>query len=75
MSSKDEQEISAMLEKYELYIEKYFEPYASMHESRPHSNLWGKNLIYSQEALSTDHIGYYKPVLLHGEPTTVTFHE
>lgn len=35
-----------MLEKYELFIEKNFEPYAAMHESRMHSNLWGKMLIY-----------------------------
>lgn len=64
-----------MLEKYELFIERFFEPYAAMHESRPHSNLWGKMLIYNQKALDTDHIGYYKPVLVHGEPTTVHFNE
>lgn len=65
-----------MLEKYELYIEKYFEPYAAMHESRPHSNLWGKQLIYGHEALATDHIGYYSQnVLVHGSPSTVHFHE
>lgn len=64
-----------MLEKYELYIERYFEPYAAMHESRQHSNLWGKMLLYGPQALATDHIGYYKPVLLHGEPTSVHFHE
>lgn len=64
-----------MLEKYELYIERYFEPYAAMHASRQHSNLWGKDLIYGPEALATDHIGYYSPVLLHGEPSSVHFHE
>ena len=64
-----------MLEKYELYIEKFFEPYVAMHESRPHSNLWGKTLLYGPAALATDHIGYYKPVLLHGEPSSVHFHE
>ena len=64
-----------MLEKYELFIERQFEPYAAMHESRQHSNLWGKQLIYSQTALDTDHIGYYKPVLIHGAPTSVHFHE
>ena len=64
-----------MLEKYELYIEKYFEPYAAMHESRCHSNLWGKHLLYGPTALATDQIGYYKPVLLHGEPSSVHFHE
>ena len=36
-----------MLEKYEDFIEKNFEPYASMHECRPHSNLWGKMLVYN----------------------------
>lgn len=64
-----------MLEKYELYIEKFFEPYAAMHESRPHSNLWGKTLIYGREALATDHIGFYSPVLVHGQPSSVHFHE
>lgn len=75
INSSDEQEINAMLEKYELYIEDQFEQYAAMHDSREHSNLWGKHLIYSEEALQTDHIGYYKPVLLTGEPTSVHFHE
>jgi hypothetical protein len=36
-----------MLDKYELYIERFFEPYAAMHECRPHSNLWGKLVIYN----------------------------
>lgn len=64
-----------MLEKYELFIEENFEPYAAMHESRPHSNLWGKMLMYNNTSLQTDHIGYYKPVLVTGEPSTVHFHE
>ena len=65
-----------MLEKYELYIENAFEPYAAMHESRPHSNLWGKNTIYNDTALQTDHIGYYKPLLMTGEMSNnVQFHE
>jgi hypothetical protein len=64
-----------MIEKYELYIEDAFEPYAAMHDSRQHSNLWGKMLIYTNEALQTDHIGYYKPVLISGKPTSVHFHE
>ena len=64
-----------MLEKYELFIERSFEPYAAMHESRPHSNLWGKHIIYNDKALQTDQIGYYKQVLVHGEPTTVHYHE
>ena len=46
-NSKDEKQIQWMLEKYELFIEQNFEPYASMHERRPHSNLWGKMLIYN----------------------------
>jgi hypothetical protein len=74
-NSRDLREIECMLEKYELFIEKNFEPYSAMHESRPHSNLWGKLLIYNQTALNTDHIGFYKPVLMHGEPTSVHFHE
>lgn len=75
LSNQDAQEVEAMLEKYELYIEKFFEPYAAMHESRPHSNLWGKHLIYGQDALATDQIGFYKPVLLNGQATDVHFHE
>ena len=34
INSKDETEIEAMLEKYELFIEEKFEPYAALHESR-----------------------------------------
>ena len=40
-----------MLEKYEYYIEQTFEPYAAMHESRQHSNLWGKMVLWGDEAL------------------------
>lgn len=75
LNTKDQKEIEAMLEKYELYIEKFFEPYSAMHESRPHSNLWGKHLIYGADAIATDQIGYYKPVLLNGKPSDVHFHE
>lgn len=76
LNSKDDKEIEVMLEKYELFIERFFEPYAAMHECRPHSNLWGKMIIYDPKALATDHIGYYsKNVLVHGEPTSVHFHE
>ena len=75
LSSSDDQEVNALLEKYELYIERFFEPYAAMHESRQHSNLWGKMLLYGPTALATDQIGYYKPVLLHGEPSSVHFNE
>ena len=75
LNSKDEREISAMIEKYELFIERNFESYAAMHECRQHSNLWGKMLIYNQKALDTDHIGFYSPVLMHGTPTDVHFNE
>ncbi len=47
LNSSDEKEKQIMLEKYELFIERNFEPYAAMHESRPHSNLQGKYLLYS----------------------------
>ena len=63
------------IEKYELYIEKYFEPYAAMHECRQHSNLWGKMVLWGDAALATDHFGYYKPVLVHGKPSNVDFNE
>ena len=75
LNTQNEKEIQWMLEKYEDFIEKNFEPYASMHECRPHSNLWGKMLIYNQTALDTDHIGYYKPVLVNGKPSDVQFNE
>ena len=61
--------IELMLEKYFLYIEEHFEPYAAMHESRQHSNLWGKHVLWGDKALATDHFGFYKQVGLHPEPT------
>ena len=71
LNNDDQKEIEIMLEKYELFIERSFEPYAAMHESRPHSNLWGKNVLYGDVSLQTDFIGYYKPVPIHGIPSTV----
>jgi hypothetical protein len=71
----DPKAVEIMLEKIELYIEKYFEPYAAMHDSRQHSNLWGKMVLWGDEALATDHFGYYKPVLLYGEPNQADFTE
>ena len=72
----DQKDIEVTLEKYELYIEKHFEPYASMHECRQHSNLWGKMVLWGDKALETDHIGYYsKNVPLYGNPSQVDFHE
>ena len=64
-----------MLEKYELYIEKYFEPYAAMHECRQHSNLWGKMVPWGDKALETDHFGYYKDVQLYPDASPGNFHE
>lgn len=41
-----------------------------MHECRPHSNLWGKHVIYGPETIASDPIGYYsKNVLLNGTPS------
>lgn len=75
-NSEDEREVNAMLEKYELFIEKNFEPDFPLHESRPHSNLHGKFLIYSDSQLASDHIGYYsKDRLVTGEPTGAGFYE
>ena len=72
----DPKDIEQTLEKYELYIEKYFEPYASMHESRTHSNLWGKMVLWGDDALMTDRVGYYsKSVPVYGKPSEVNFHE
>ena len=65
-----------MLEKYELFIEENFEPYAAMHESRPHSNLWGKMVLWGDDALASDHVGFYsKNRLINGAPTSAHFHE
>lgn len=75
-NSTDDKEVNAMLEKYELFIEKNFEPDFPLHESRPHSNLHGKLLLYNDEQLGTDHIGYYsKERLVTGEPTGAGFYE
>ena len=71
----DPKQIELMVEKYELYIEEAFEPYAAMHECRQHSNLWGKNVLWGDKALETDHHGFYKPVLLHGTPKVADFTE
>ena len=46
-----------------------------MHESRTHSNLWGKMVHYGDKALECDHFGYYKPVLAGNNPTTTTLTE
>ena len=47
-----------------------------MHESRQHSNLWGKMVLWGDEALATDHIGYYsKNKLINAAPTPGHFHE
>ena len=73
--SKDALEVQVMLEKYETYVERQFEPYAAMHASRPHSNLWGKDLVFNDAALQTDHVGYYKELPINGIPTEVHFHE
>ena len=55
----DPKDIEWTLEKYELYIETHFEPYAAMHECRQHSNLWGKHVLWGDAALATDHFGFY----------------
>ena len=34
LASQDQNEVKWMLEKYEDFIEKHFEPYAAMHECR-----------------------------------------
>ena len=65
-----------MIEKYELFIEQNFEPYAAMHESRQHSNLWGKMVLWQDEALMTDHIGFYSQnQLVNPLPSSGNFHE
>ncbi len=71
----NEDKIASIQEKYEGFISAHFEAYAAMHPCRPHSNLHGKDLLYSQEALNTDHIGYYSPVPIHGTPSVGHYHE
>ena len=47
-----------------------------MHACRPHSNLWGKDVLWGDEALMTDHIGYYSQnVKAFGEPSAGNYHE
>ena len=72
----DPKDIELTLEKYEFFIEQNFEPYAAMHSCRPHSNLWGKDVLWGDEALNTDHIGFYSgTVKAFGEPTGDNYHE
>ena len=71
-----QKDIEAMLEKYEFFIQENFEPYAAMHESRQHSNLWGKMVLWGDDALTTDHIGFYsKDRLVNEAPTAGHYHE
>ena len=71
-----QKDIDHMLAKYEDYIQRHFDPYVSMHESRQHSNLWGKMVLWGDEALQTDHVGYYsKNRLINEQPTAGHFHE
>ena len=71
-----DKDIDTMIAKYEHFIEENFEPYAAMHESRQHSNLWGKMVLWGDDALKTDHIGYYnKAVLINEAPTAGHYHE
>ena len=47
-----------------------------MHSCRPHSNLWGKDVLWGDDALATDHIGFYSgTVKAFGEPSGENFHE
>ena len=72
----DPKDVELTLEKYELYIEHAFEPYAAMHSCRQHSNLWGKDVLWGDAALATDHIGFYSgTVKAFGEPSEGNYHE
>ena len=69
-------EVNAMLDKYEHFIEMHFEPYIAMHESRAHSNLWVKMVLWGDDALKTDYVGFYsKNNLVNSTPTAGHFHE
>ena len=66
-----ELEVEALFVKYEHNIMENFEPYATIHESRSNSNLWGKMVFWDDDCLKSDHVGFYnKNVFLHAEPTT-----
>ena len=68
--------INATIAKYEKFIADNFEPDFPLHESRPHSNLNGKLILYQDNMLASDPIGYYsKDVLISGEPTGVGYYE
>lgn len=64
-----------MIEKYEHFIEQHYEPYTTMHESRPHSNLAGKELNFGNKALQSDPIGWYKELGMQEDPSESHFHE
>ena len=76
LNSDDPLYYDAMVEKYELLIESLFEPDASLNPSRPYSNLNGKLVLYGNDVLQSDPIGYYsKNKLVTGKPTGVGFYE
>ena len=65
-----------MLEKYEVFIERNYEPDFPLHKSRPHGDNHGKVLNFSDKQVEGDPIGYYsKDKLMTGEPTGVGFYE
>ena len=47
-----------------------------MHECRQHSNLWGKHVLWGDEALATDQFGFYSgEVKAFGTPSAGNYHE
>uniref|UniRef100_A0A7S3IJR4 Uncharacterized protein n=1 Tax=Strombidium inclinatum TaxID=197538 RepID=A0A7S3IJR4_9SPIT len=71
-----QKEVDNLLSHYEHYIERHFNPYVAMHESRQYSNLWGKMVLWGDEALEGDHVGFYsKNRLINEAPTAGDFHE
>ena len=73
--SEDPTLLDVTVEKYELMIEELFEPDASLNHTRPYSNLNGKLILYGNDALQSDPIGYYKQRSVTGKPSGVGFYE
>ena len=60
---------------YQIYVRNSQTMKENFRDCRQHSNLWGKMVLWGDKALATDHFGYYKPVLVHGEPSKADFTE
>lgn len=60
----DSEELKEYFEKYEKLMEDKFDSQQVFSECRPYSPTFGRYFVYSDEYLSYDPYGYYKPRLL-----------